>query len=109
MSLLLPPIVMELTDEELELVTHPTNGSGGADGLLCNVILPNLIGRVLTLEDTDLQRTRGYAYNYGDGTYQRIFRAVLAAAYRAGWVPPDADWTPAHSSAGGRSWSSAKE
>jgi len=76
---------MQLEAAELELLGRTLEGDGGHQRLLRDII--NRLGKhgELRLEDEELQKVARYAYRYGGGGYQDRFKAVLAAARRAGW------------------------
>jgi hypothetical protein len=63
-------------------------------------------GNTLDIEEADIVRVNRYAYAYGGGGYQNAFRAVIAAAIRAGWDAPDSvNDTRGNPSAAGQRWS----
>jgi hypothetical protein len=61
------------------------------------------------LEEEELLKIRRYAYDYGGGGYQGVFRVVIGAARLAGWLEPEAEpkvvTRPAHL---GRPWDGGK-
>lgn len=68
-----------------------------------------LVGRMspsghITLEDQDALKVHRYAYAYGNGGYQRAFRAVVKALWRAGWVQTDKEQHKAQPEHKGRRW-----
>lgn len=86
-NLFIGSIEMKLTPHEVELVTRPINGDGGHQGLLRAIGLELQSTGELVLEDATLLAVYKYAYDYGGGGYQDRFRAIIAAATRAGWAP----------------------
>ena len=86
-ELFTPSVRINLTPEERAIATRPIVGDvlGGWQTLL-NELLPRL-DRYDSFEATDseLRRCYRYAYDYASGGYQGRFRAILAAARRAGW------------------------
>lgn len=87
MSLFDPPVTCVFTPAELDLITLPVVGDGGHQRLQREIIA-KLNGDTAVLEDALLQKVATYAYNYGHGGYQQRFKAVIAAARRAGWSRP---------------------
>jgi hypothetical protein len=87
MSLLDPMWAIAFNERELEIVRRPINGDGGDQRLLRKLGLgPTFIGPRLELEELDLQKCLRYAYGFATGGgYQDRFRAIVAAAKRAGW------------------------
>ncbi len=60
---------------------------GGAQNFWSRLQQREVAGR-LTVTLTDLKKAYWYGYAYGDGTWQKAFRAVVQAGMRAGWKPP---------------------
>lgn len=80
-------VTLRLTASERDIVTRPIVGDGGHQRLLVE-IRQRLDGETLTLDGRVLDRVARYAYQYRDGGYQVRFRALVAAARRAGWTEP---------------------
>lgn len=77
---------------------------GGPAGLYLT-----LVGRMspaghITLEDQDALKVHRYAYAYGNGGYQKAFRAVVKALWRAGWVQTDKEQHKEQPEHKGRRW-----
>jgi len=87
---------LELTDDEAAIVGRPINGDGGAQRLLRRL---HALPAPLRADDRLLDRCYHYAYAYDGGGFQDRFRAVVRAALRAGWVPPEHE--PPRRSSGG--------
>lgn len=107
MSLFDAPIRITLTPYELERFTSvsPDPSQGGPARLYIELSLIRY-GDNLSLEDETLLKVNRYAYAYGSGGYQNAFRAIIAAANRAGWEAPDSPHDVRHNpSAAGRRWS----
>ena len=81
--------VIRLTASEREIVTREIVGNGGHQRLLaeCARQLGD-DGDVLVLDGRTIDTMSRYAYAYGGGGYQVRFRALVAAARRAGWSAP---------------------
>lgn len=82
-------IRLTLTEAEHERVTRVIVGSGGHQLLLRDIV--KLLDRApdplsCELDQHTLQRVHRYAESYGSGGYQDRFKAIRAAAWRAGWV-----------------------
>lgn len=89
MSLFAEPIRMTLPPRDVEVVTRPIVGPGGAQGFLRAIVARLSSTGELELDDAELQRVHRYAdYNDGAGGFQDRFKAIRAAAWRAGWVQP---------------------
>ncbi len=70
------PIVIELTDEELENLQRPISGEGGFQSLLRR-IQNQIVGKVLVLSEADGERLIRYEKRYGSGGFQgRLGRIV---------------------------------
>ena len=68
-----------------------------------------LVGRMsptghITLKDADALKIHRYAYAYGNGGYQKAFRAVVKALWRAGWVQTDKEQHREQPEHKGRRW-----
>lgn len=99
MSLFIPAVSLAFTADEWAIVNRPIVGDGGAQGLLRRclehvVITEQVIDdepfnqHISTeMEDADLQKLYRLAYSYGGGGFQEQAKAILKAAFRAGWVP----------------------
>jgi hypothetical protein len=90
-SLFADAILVVLTPAESDVLLRPVTAErfGGHQRLL-QAILERFdpISLGVRLDDDELQRVRRYAEDYGSGGYQVRFRALLSAAWRAGWVQP---------------------
>jgi hypothetical protein len=95
MSLFDPPLTFVLTEAEqaaiFKVTIDPAKPIGGAQGLYKTIVMAiDVEDGVITLEENVIAKVRHYAYAYGDrGSYQTAFKAVVAAAVRAGWVERD--------------------
>lgn len=96
MSLFEAPILCQLTKQEygrlmapLKSDLDPKAKTGGAQGLVRELRSKDIGGRCLQVERTLLDEAYVKSELYGGGTYQNMWRAVLSAAYRAGYTPPD--------------------
>lgn len=88
MSLFDEDLIIEFTEREWELYMRPVNGRGGADILLRKLHSQNLDGRRVRIEISQIDKCHHYAYSDGPGGgYQDRFKAIMAAARRAGWSP----------------------
>ncbi len=76
--------VCDLSPAEQTALLASTPERGGFSDLLRD-LQGRIAGGRLTLSDTELRRVQLYAYGFGSGGWQRSFRAVLKAAWRAGW------------------------
>ena len=86
-ELFTPSIVIHLTPEERAIATRPivADTLGGWQTLLHD-LLPRLdCYGAFEATDSELRRCYRYAYDYASGGYQGRFKAILAAARRAGW------------------------
>ncbi len=88
MSLFIPPIHCYLTPSEWDTFSRSVDEPEGGMGELWYVLLQRATHGSLEVEDSELTRMYGYAYDYGSGGYQARFKALLSAAFRAGWCPP---------------------
>ncbi len=82
-------IVCELSPAEQTALLASTPERGGFSEFLRDLQV-RLTGAGIPpsrlVSDAELRRVQRYAYGYGSGGWQRSFRAVLKAAWRAGWV-----------------------
>lgn len=80
---------LTLTSEEVEDAMRPIEeGDWGGHQTLAFMVQQRLRGgNVVTLTEPELDRAYKYAYDYGNGTWQKYSRAVVKAALRAGWMP----------------------
>lgn len=89
MSLFTAPVTLQFTPAEWELLEKPIVNDGGHQRLLMDIQMQmKTATQTAVLEDAQLAKAYEYAYSYGSGGYQGRFKAVLSAAFRAGWVPP---------------------
>jgi len=90
-TLFTPPITLTLTDDERAAVLGlilPADAKGGwQDRLRCVQARVKAHGATSTYDDDELLRLQRYAYDYGSGGYQTVFKILLRAARRAGWSP----------------------
>lgn len=68
-----------------------------------------LVGRMspaghISLEDEEAVKVHRYAYAYGNGGYQKAFRAVVKALWRAGWVQTEKEQHKEQPEHKGRRW-----
>lgn len=106
MSLFADALTFTLTDEELltfKLMIHQPGGPQNLYRKLEQQLVDAGSGD-LTLEDEELLTIQRYAYEYGTGGYQNCFRAVMAAACRAGWTPHAGEPVERRPSHRGRRW-----
>lgn len=90
MSLFDNDSTFDLFPDELAIATRPIVGNGGAQGLLQKLLQCHRgAGRFADVPDELLGKAYRYAYRYDSGGFQDRFRAVIRAALRAGWKPPD--------------------
>ena len=91
MTLFAEPVTVTLTDDErtavLGLILAPDARGGWQDRLRTVQARVKAGGAVSRYEDDELVKLQRYAYDYGSGGYQGVFRILLRAAQRAGWVP----------------------
>ena len=91
MSLFSTPVTLTLTDDEraavLGLPLAPDARGGWQDVLRTVQDRVKAGGATSRYEDDELVKLQRYAYDYGSGGYQAVFRILLRAAQRAGWVP----------------------
>lgn len=110
MSLFDDGITIQLAPDEFKdfsdvsLNAHIEPRGGGPQGLYLM-----LLGRLspaghITLEDQDALKVHRYAYAYGNGGYQKAFRAVVKALWRAGWVQTDKEQHREQPEHKGRRW-----
>ena len=78
-------VTITLTLSEREIVMRPIVGDGGHKRALVE-LQAAIVGDTLTLDGRTIDRLSRYAYRYGHGGYQCRFRAIVAAARRAGWI-----------------------
>lgn len=76
------------TDAELGYLRRPIVGDGGHQRWL-RELHGRIAKKALDITHTELHKTEHYAYDYGSGGYQDAFKAVLRAAFRAGWRGDD--------------------
>ena len=88
MSLFEPPVVCDLTPDEWDRFTRPVDAPEGGMGALWQTLHDRASERRLEAEDAELSKAYRYSYDYGGGGYQGRFKALLSAAFRAGWCPP---------------------
>jgi hypothetical protein len=90
-SLFAAPTTLTLTDDEraavLGLTLAPDARGGWQDRLREVQARVKAGGATSTYDDDELLTLQRYAYDYGGGGYQSVFRILLRAAQRAGWVP----------------------
>lgn len=106
MSLFDTPITFTLNDQEREsfhgvTVKHEPGGAQNFYHWLARRL--SKTGEI-TLEDSELRKLRRYAYEYGTGGYEGAFRAVLRAAWRAGWDKESSPPEETRPDAKGRAW-----
>jgi len=79
---------LELTEAERNVVLRDIVGDGGHQRLLRHLVKNMNTFGVLKVDDATLQKVHRYADSYGGGGFQERFKAIRAAAWRAGWVQP---------------------
>lgn len=89
MSLFADDYVLDLTPDEWVVFDREVNGNGGAQRLLQKLHAGALGGYKVAADYRMLDKSYQYAYRYANGGFQDRFRAVVKAATRAGWAPPD--------------------
>ena len=91
MSLFAAPVKVVLADGERETVLAlplaPDARGGWQDVARVVQARVKAGGSTSSFDDGELLKLQRYAYNYGGGGYQGVFRVVLRAAQRAGWEP----------------------
>ncbi len=84
MSLFSVPTLCALLEDEEAIIRRPVNGDGGAQRFLRELVA-RIKDNAILLEDEELRKVERYAYAYGAGGFEDRFRALLRAAWRAGW------------------------
>jgi len=90
MSLFAVTVTLTLTDSERTAVLKlpcPDTRGGWQDLLRMVQARVKAGGATSSYEDDELVKLQRYAYDYTTGGYQGVFRIILRAAQRAGWVP----------------------
>ena len=72
---------IDLTDDELAVITRPVRGKGGFQSLL-KALRRNMEGSRLNITPSLAQRIVRYATRYGCGGFQDRLRRIVAAAER---------------------------
>ena len=72
---------IDLTDDELAVVTRPVRGSGGFQSLL-KALRRNMEGSRLSITPSLAKRIARYATRYGRGGFQDRLRRIVSAAER---------------------------
>jgi len=76
------PVLVELTVDELAIVTRTIVGLGGMQGFLLRLVPRITKDRRLVLAPNEVAQIRRYATDYGPGGYEDRFRAIVAAIER---------------------------
>jgi len=86
--LFVPDFTLTLTADEHDALMRPiAPGDWGGHQYLEHEFQQRVRGRTLVVNGEELDRAYGYAYDYGNGTWQAYMRAVVTAGLRAGWKP----------------------
>jgi hypothetical protein len=81
---------LKLTNDEKTLLRRRIEpGEWGGNQRLAHLLQSRERRGELAITDEELASAFTKAYAYGNGTWQRYFRAIVEAGKRAGWTPTE--------------------
>lgn len=81
---------LTLTDDEVAVVMRPiAPGDWGGHQHIEHEFQGRLVSGSIDLTQQEVDRAFKYAWGYGEGTWQKYCRPIIAAAMRAGWTVPE--------------------